>query len=361
MMMHDDTDTSLGSISSSPEDVRNAMVSISEHHTTESDSEGSYTWSQHLRFITPIIDRLPPRVERELQLGTRDRGLIPSRKGKIPKSEDEFDAAASSEETCTCDYFDHRRFYGDEQSLRLTASASLPICTHYVAVSYCWAISGNAAYDGRAYTITDQDGEKPAKAPPFVLQRAVAFASFHHIPFIWIDQECIRQDDAKDVQVGTQVMKVVYAQAAATVAVLGAVLNEQRQLDALAAFLESEDMADAELLHLVEAFEIILADPWFTRAWTLQEYVCGTPRVTLLLSCKDGLAIPWNSSFDSFEGRIIGVDTSQLHELVAQWTVLLDEAETKGRRFAINQGNVPPARRPMVQRHHTHYAIPWRY
>jgi hypothetical protein len=68
--------------------------------------------------------------------------------------------------------------------------------------------------DGRAQLLAQN------KAPKKVLDRAIAFAEFHNIHLIWIDQECIDQDDRTVKECGIQSMDLVYEQASHAVALL---------------------------------------------------------------------------------------------------------------------------------------------
>lgn len=78
---------------------------------------------------------------------------------------------------------------------RLTApdSESLPLCTHFVAVSYCWA-SQSAGSDVLAaadepYSVVEEDGRmRPVRAQKVTIDRAVNFARENGFRMIWIDQ-----------------------------------------------------------------------------------------------------------------------------------------------------------------------------
>jgi len=66
----------------------------------------------------------------------------------------------------------------------------LPVCCHFVAISYCWSSSeySEDKLDG-SYSVIEEDGQKrSARAPRSVLNRAVEFARHNGVRMIWIDQ-----------------------------------------------------------------------------------------------------------------------------------------------------------------------------
>lgn len=135
--------------------------------------------------------------------------------------------------------------------------------------------------------------------------------------FIWIDQECIDQEDSEDKQVGIRAMDLVYQQAERSVAVLEVCLTEQRQVDALEIILDmtSQDLERETFLCTLEGLELITSDPWFTRAWCLQEATSGARSMTLLLKYEEGLDVP--STF-GIMGNIY-LELAERNNLVSSW------------------------------------------
>lgn len=228
------------------------MITISNH---TQDRGKQVEWADHLKFLTPY---------------------------RKSDTEDE----DSSENDCSCVAFDASFFARAELQLRLTTPEDTPECTHYVAVSYCWSSSENSAYKGTPFSVTRQDGStKRPSCPKSLLDRVIQFACGKGMSFIWIDQECIDQDDTLDKTVGIQAMDLVYQRAEYSLAVLEVCITEQRHLDGLERLLEFRpDGEDGDSLsNACEAMRIIMSDRWFERAWCLQESVSGCRRMTLLI------------------------------------------------------------------------------
>lgn len=154
----------------------------------------------------------------------------------------------------------------------------------WISVSYCWAHlepSGHRTIpDYRILVQSNPPKEKSTfrnpSCPVMVLHRAVCFARARNCRYIWIDQECIVQDDPTDIENHLQVMHRIYSGSMITVAVLSCKITDQSSLDALIAFLISP--VDEKKLRADGARRIlqyITDDRWFRRAWTYQERHCA--------------------------------------------------------------------------------------
>ncbi|KAL3297432.1 putative heterokaryon incompatibility [Colletotrichum asianum] len=141
------------------------------------------------------------------------------------------------------------------RTFRLISPASLypdrdleqiPLCTHYVAVSYCWPEpifddQGQLLKTPVESKVRDLDGTvRDARALDDVLDRAVDFANCVGLRMIWIDQECLPQptdqspDEEKEYQqLGVQAMDLVYNRACVTVGLHAGTIVDQNQVNAL--------------------------------------------------------------------------------------------------------------------------------
>lgn len=196
--------------------------------------------------------------------------------------------------------------------LRLTDLGDLESCKHYVAVSYCWRQPQSPSEEetlAPRYKVLDGEKERECRAPLNVIRRAIDFAIFKGYRLIWIDQECIDQDDVEDKLLHIQAMHLIYRQASDVVAVLNSLLDNQAQVDILEcdslheleeqyAFnhLESSEPRKQIRRNLVtqtiRLAESLASDPWYTRAWTYQEALLATRPVYLLILCQSNLRAP---------------------------------------------------------------------
>ncbi|CAN9428902.1 unnamed protein product [Alternaria sp. RS040] len=188
----------------------------------------------------------------------------------------------------------------------LTLPGDLPPGQEYISVSYTWAHSQeiDASIPIPDYRIKDQAiPDAPFRSincPTMVFHRAWCFARARKIPYIWIDQECIYQDNAEDKQRHLQAMDRIYNRSKWTVAVLSTEIPDT-MLSALALhshygnqehsskprFENWPDGVDISPLYdgfnqnSAKILSSILSDRWFTRAWTFQERRCASACVLL--------------------------------------------------------------------------------
>ncbi|RYN90114.1 hypothetical protein AA0119_g11226 [Alternaria tenuissima] len=108
----------------------------------------------------------------------------------------------------------------------LTLPGELPPGQEYISVSYTWAHSQqiDASKPIPDYRIKDRaTPDAPFRSincPTMVFHRAWCFARARKIPYIWIDQECIYQENAEDKQRHLQIMDRIYKRSKFTVAIL---------------------------------------------------------------------------------------------------------------------------------------------
>ena len=293
-----DANEPIGAPFKDAEDMKRAMVQISKHTKTRGEQR---LWVNRLRFLTP------------------NDFVISETEFEQDWYEDQ-DTSEEDQEDCSCNYIILDEFYPRVRRLLLTSQEHNPECPHYVAVSYCWASTASSDYSAfpeeGPFTIKGLDGySRSSLCPESLLERVIQFAAWKEMSYIWIDQECIIQDNLEDQTVGINAMDLVYENAAYSLAVLEALIPEQRHIDALelllygnTAGLEVED----SLMDLCEALQIIMADPWFERAWCLQESASGNRSMTLLIRCSEEIDVPdtlWSPAKGCFE-----LDLTTMHD-----------------------------------------------
>lgn len=112
----------------------------------------------------------------------------------------------------------HENGYDEEKDLvhlRLTPVETIMADTEHCTVSYTRMQPKNAAqFSIPNYVVwTSNVDSRSLNCPSLVLQRALEAArQISRNPRIWIDQECINQDDVDDVESHLQIMHKIYEQ-----------------------------------------------------------------------------------------------------------------------------------------------------
>ncbi|KAF2118639.1 heterokaryon incompatibility protein-domain-containing protein [Lophiotrema nucula] len=169
-------------------------------------------------------------------------------------------------------------------------------CCHFVAVSYCWSSTdGESEVD--KYTVTEEDGtERPCRTPRSIIDRAVEFARHNGVRMIWIDQECIQQDDPNEKEQAVQGMDLVYSRAIFTIGLFSSRLR-QADIDILSSRLvepvtkhsRRADRSHHRAQKALDCFRNIVLDRWNTRAWILQEAFASRGNMILLFPIAENL------------------------------------------------------------------------
>lgn len=182
--------------------------------------------------------------------------------------------------------------------LRLVNRSELTTRTAYVAVSYCWDRTDIERYTEMKTPPIDilKPGNQPnpAKAPMDVLRRSIAYAVHNNITAIWIDQECINQDDPQEKEEAIQSMDNVYQEADHAIAVLGIYLETEVEITVLASLFGEPDFPfdPSRLTILEDLLWRLYHDQWFERAWTLQESTSAGVSMMLLIACNPCVSKP---------------------------------------------------------------------
>ncbi|KAH8742582.1 hypothetical protein F5883DRAFT_595877 [Diaporthe sp. PMI_573] len=192
----------------------------------------------------------------------------------------------------------HLKQYNDlypEVVCQLTERGDHPGEKRYVAVSYCWEsfTSLGSNVDERSPTVLVRQRGKPPRAPQCpakVLMRAIAFAVSEGASLIWIDQECVNQEDPADVQNHLQCNHIIFQQAKFSLGLLSFQLSRSQvgSLQSLELYhsmfgptradFRRRALAEYGLKSILREIQCatrllraIQRDRWFTRAWVYQE------------------------------------------------------------------------------------------
>jgi len=189
----------------------------------------------------------------------------------------------------------------------------------YIAVSWRWNDPLNQSSAAYEYHI-QRPGKSPHRStvPDLCLDRATAFAQAHGINLIWIDKECIYQEEEQDKEVGIQAMDLVYSQSELSVGLLLATVETQWQLVCLSKLLSKDvfvknsetdkfkpEIKESDIHGIVEVLQIILLDERWKRSWIFQEDHCASGRMTLLVRCPGFLPFTWREvDFGNIPGEL---------------------------------------------------------
>lgn len=267
-----------------------------QQHVT--DRSAYHKWSSQLRFLTPIGTlhfRTPvENPDNEKDMATSDE----------PDGDDlGSDYTDSSSSFCECSQLDRPVWDLNERTVRLAEPGECPDCTQYVAVSYCWRGKELPNTNNQPFKVKRGQGERNSNARPSVLSRAIKYADLHKLRYIWIDQECIEQDNRQDKEAGIQSMDLVYQRSAHPLGIMDCYFSKQSHINMLRGILEADDFTMDQMEDLLEVLELLQKDPWFTRAWVLQECVAAGWHMTMLVQHDPNLQK--TSLFGGLEGELM--------------------------------------------------------
>jgi hypothetical protein len=202
----------------------------------------------------------------------------------------------------------------------------------YISVSYCWRHSQSLSDlpvipDYRIRDPTSLDKTPHAvRCPPIIFHHAVQFARQYRCPYIWIDQECIHQDDPQDIEQHLQIMDRVYSESTYTAAMLSVGISSQSKVDALVDFVygEWDYVKPVERPLAVETLVELTMDPWFRRTWAFQEKNCAR-RLYLLVPISPTV-LKYQSPKHVVDGDLYIDGSLVQRHLSAAWLAIYDVA-----------------------------------
>ena len=181
-----DVDRNLRDIQASPEHPREQMVDLSNNGYRRSRARG---WITRIRFL--ILNQ--PRSGEKTSPQSESNSLvvqthIPTFEPHLPDSSKTF--------------------------LQLAGRAALKDASAYVVVSYCWNRErlnwSPSDSDKPLRVICKNLSTRPSNAAFDVLYCSMAYAKVRNVNAIWIDQECIDQNDSVEKGDAIQEMDLVY-------------------------------------------------------------------------------------------------------------------------------------------------------
>jgi len=267
----------------------------------------------------------------------------------------------------------------DEESARpQLGRRPVKLTSHdFVAVSYTWTKPSREAVSEGGYQIQSRGGGESDFSNSIVrdavLDRALAFAGDVGCDNIWIDNECIDQDDEPVKEKMVQSMDLVYSASGSSVALLTHGIETEDELELLAGLLQGkfvEKVKQGRDSHhalvpslstktpdMLRLLDFLISDLWWTRAWTFQENYKSSANMKLLIPCNPALESSpiGEGTFGRFHGELwfssltfhvqatrfceayrrSRADSSDVCEKIlaraARYTILLEEFRPEGR------------------------------
>lgn len=274
-----DTHQPFNSIFSTPEEMRQQMIDVAGYSSTRSRAK---EWFNNMRVLV---------IEDSVERTAFSTHSLPPDTDDFPK--DLLLGASTA---------------ASVRSLKLQDRQTLTNPSAYVAVSYCWSreyVDWFAKRDSASIqTVMENSDIKSSRTPPDVLHRAIAFALNRHLSAVWIDQECILQEDPRDKEDGIQAMDIVYQESSHPVAIMEFCFQTQEEVDVFASIADPErcPFDPSKIEDLNNVLDVLSVDAWFSRAWTLQESISAGVSMILLFGCPLDINKP--SFFGSIPGDI---------------------------------------------------------
>lgn len=248
-------------------------------------------WAKNLRFITSHPDS---RISGQDQGPDKPLHTAPQTvfHGKDDEGNPRSEIIGGSAQPCGFNAWSRYPIDSQDRKLLVTGREAAPSCTHYVAVSYC----GPQPDDSQpsplpAYQLFAGTDQKSNDCRNEVLERSTKFAGSLELSAVWIDQQCINQEDREDKESGIQSMDLVYEIAQVSVGLLSLTIEEQLFLDFLDVdrFNSFQFESREQLTDLLRFVRWLDNERWFTRAWCMQESWSAGPKMLLMFKHASGL------------------------------------------------------------------------
>lgn len=192
-------------------------------------------------------------------------------------------------------------------------------------VSYCWKPPEDEREVAGSCFIEDDAGwSRRSEVRYSVWRRAVDYMQSRRPPvrYLWIDAECIAQEDSKAKAKAISEMDWLYRHGSHPFGMLTRTVETEDEMHILAQILKrdmlflSEDTGEFSLMEknaadawpAIHVLDEITSDTWWTRAWIYQENYHGGKRMDLLMPHErklEGLKTKHADLFGTLKGQLI--------------------------------------------------------
>lgn len=227
----------------------------------------------------------------------------------------------------------------------------------YTALSYPWTSSLYEEAATYTWHIKTDDSVRRADVRDAVLDRVSKFMTHFEIEYLWIDLECIDQQDEEERRRIMGKMHHVYATSFHPLALLFVPIRTRTELDLLMRLMKGEliemarrrkrgddesyesdvylltsDIVPDEAYIILDLIHRLLSDDWWSRAWCFQEEYVSMRRMTLLLPTLIDVRSRQDEEFISFMDGEVAIGARDFRYAVTRFVFAY--IATVGRRGA---------------------------
>lgn len=190
-------------------------------------------------------------------------------------------------------------------------------------ISYPWKRPRYERKEAGRCSIEDDAGKsRPSKVRYYVLRRAAAYMRYEKVENLWIDEECIAQEDIEERKRAINEMDWLYHHGSHPFGMLTRIVKEEFELYLLAQILQGHMLfrckysgqvllkkgITAKVWAAIQLLDEITSDIWWNRAWIYQENYHGGEYMNLLMPHErkfESLKLKHADLFGTLEGELV--------------------------------------------------------
>ncbi|KAI0107137.1 heterokaryon incompatibility protein-domain-containing protein [Nemania sp. FL0031] len=210
----------------------------------------------------------------------------------------------------------------------------------YVAISCTWShpLPLKQPY-GKYYVQSRNRGFSQSTVRDSVFERVRKYMVHFDLRYLWIDKECVVQEDGEEKETAIQAMDLVYYRSKhpigllyqpilsiADLQLLAGLMTEKFVTKSGSQFKLSPGLPFESVRKILELLDAIVSDIWWTRAWTYQENYRGSTRMRLLIPhCISSKDYPnyYIKLFGDVPGEIV-LNSTEFHEAATAFCLAFD-------------------------------------
>ncbi|KAI1345653.1 heterokaryon incompatibility protein-domain-containing protein [Xylaria sp. FL0043] len=197
----------------------------------------------------------------------------------------------------------------------------------YVALSYTWDPPSQSEEEYGEYYVESRDGGiLQSQVRNSVFERVIKYMVYFDLHRLWIDRECIQQEDGTKKETAVQAMDLVYSCSNHLIGLLSQPVMSITELELLAGLMKGQVIEPRAKSKTLEILEAIVGDFWWTRAWTYQENYRGCLYMKLLIPHRISSG-DYSSNYIKLFGNIPGeivVESTRFHEAATAFCLAFD-------------------------------------